>query len=207
MNNPIIAQAVFTVYHVGNSTEIEYSWVEPGKGLEKILGVTFNYATRSFNRSIIRRGRDQREKRITFEKSGRLESTEHKKEYAGLISMQRMTDIPYILGFGPKADFQSVQDLLAAEKDGRKVENVVQPENFAHYKVRAHGHDARGTLRDIVNELAREIGDDPIPTITSEASVWMIKGDDKQYHPCSTPASIPALPAMLLESLRKQKKA
>ncbi len=213
-----IGQVTVTCIAISDETnELEFTWVQIGRGFEALIGQCLEYP---FNqkKAIIRIGVSGDKQPICFDYTGRWEEMFDGKQYACLISWTPGSkENPKIIGFGPKADFDSVVELLeakkntfvqsspntrrqAAKKSTFKFDVVPEAvEDPNKYRVNALGHILAGSLKEIVRRLTITLEDDPTENL--RCGLWEKKGDDNRYVRCDRP-TIPAPNQMLLNSFK-----
>lgn len=217
-----IGQAVVACHFIGGGSHVElrFTWVGHPYFMP-LLNRCPEYENR-FNRSRIRPGTGA-EPPITFEPLlGQTVPFLNSHEYAVLIRWDSAnpTEGPRILGSGLASDFRKAQAAVETAnntyvdhgprpigvpvkkkvilKDSREV----SLEDGKRYRVKSSGHVYSGTLKEIVDQFARAIEDDPTDMLLM--GQWEFKGKDDIYLPCSDRPQFPKPNQMLLDAFKKR---
>ncbi len=214
-----IGQAVVSCIAINDRrNELEFTWVQQGRGFEVLVGQAIEYGAFQ-RRSRIRLGDKTKGDRqaVTFDPTYKEEEMKDSKEYAILIKWnpESSNQDPEILGFDSKQAFDNVVAQLEARKNvfvhsehradpapkkNFKFEVLEKVEDPNTYRVTTMNRTKAGTLKDIVKALAEEIEADPTEMLL--LGRWFKKGADNRYVKCDIP-EIPAPPQFLLDAFER----
>lgn len=216
-----IGQVTLTCVTVqGNSCEAQIDWVQPNRGFDPLIGRCPEFDNK-FPFSEVRLGTEAETQPIVFDPTDKVWIMKEGKSYVALVGWdpQNPKIRPEIKCLGDKAKFDAALEELkrqfwgsqqarkVPEKVIRLMPTPVKSEDITRYRVSYQNRSGKtvfaGTSKEIVLKFTEMWKQDPRQNLESDRAIWEKKGEEDRYKQVICP-ELPAPPAMLIASLKKQ---
>ncbi len=197
-NKPVTGWALVSIEYVrSREMHVYFQEVEQGRGFDKLACRTIEYPRGNFNTSRIRRGNPtKREFPIMFDKLDVYDMMRNHTHYAVLIKVSDSDSRPFIMGFGPRDQFDEARNgkVVREEAPAKVIESI--------YRIEIPQEEVSftGTLSEITDQMIINRNGDPTAYLQTSFVKWFVKRGGEFFY-LNNPPSLPERNSMYIASI------